>query len=539
MANIQQDQLILMVNELMAWKNGIQNNSKPINLLDPATAGNKLVPVYNETSLVTEKFDLTAALALFNYSNDKITQLGNITRSVNTFTFEVGFQGIIGGLNYANTIDFDIEVDEATTSNFRTDIVVLDTNNNIYLIQGVESTVIGIQPPTPPNTLFICEFNIFGSTIGNPNTVNNNARPIKLINSTGDYTLLQSDENKYLVLESESRPLVPVAIADNTYFVIKNLSGSSQAITNESGVSIIGATNIPNNGLCFLKKIKTELDNTITWSSDVISAVSSSTPTQQTVTESGNTITNLDLFIVQETDGNLVVVNADGDEVRITSTSINVFKNSIQKNFGINEEGFYYIDGTNSKIIKQTFEPISADHEIVHRAKSGTVAHLDDFNNYAKIISKSTVSTSAHTGVTTEAILRTITINPNDFSVGDFLKVVGSFTKLGTAGTCRVRFRAGTSNSISDAEIATYTAVANSIDFGLFRDKMYFFDDTGTTKLRGMLATNNSISDISSIAFSKTNTTINPTSTWYFHITAQLTSGADSITLDAHEIIRA
>ena len=60
------------LNQLVNWKNLIEANSKSIDLLPPSTNGNKLVAVHNQTSLETEKFDLSAALQWFNQLNDKI-----------------------------------------------------------------------------------------------------------------------------------------------------------------------------------------------------------------------------------------------------------------------------------------------------------------------------------------------------------------------------------------------------------------------------------------------------------------------------------
>jgi hypothetical protein len=156
------------LNDLSNWKNTVIANSKKIFQLPIATAGVKKIAVYNESSLTTEQFNLTDALNGFNLLNDKITAYGTISRVANVFTYSVGYQWILGGLNYANASDIDITVNDATDGFFRIDIVVVDTNNQIYLIQGFESDSVASQPQTPPDTLLLNIINIFGDNIDSP-----------------------------------------------------------------------------------------------------------------------------------------------------------------------------------------------------------------------------------------------------------------------------------------------------------------------------------------------------------------------------------
>lgn len=160
--------IIERLNDLSNWKNSVIANSKKIFQLPIATAGVKKVAVYNENSLVTEQFNLTDALNGFNLLNDKITAYGTISRVANVFTYSVGYEWILGGLNYANTTDIDITVNDATDGFFRIDIVVVDTNNQIYLIEGFESDSVATQPEKPDDTLLLDTFNIFGDVIDNP-----------------------------------------------------------------------------------------------------------------------------------------------------------------------------------------------------------------------------------------------------------------------------------------------------------------------------------------------------------------------------------
>lgn len=102
----------------------------------------------------------------FNNVNNRFIALGNITRSVNTFTFTSGFAWIINSSSYVTTTNTNIVVEEATTDNFRIDIVVANTLGELVLIQGEESEDVALQPIVPANTLFLCAFNIFGDIIG-------------------------------------------------------------------------------------------------------------------------------------------------------------------------------------------------------------------------------------------------------------------------------------------------------------------------------------------------------------------------------------
>lgn len=173
--------IIQRLNELTTFMNNVRTLSKKIFELPSSTAGNKLVAVYNETSLQTEKFNLTEAL---DGMSNGITAIGNITRDGADFTFEVGFEWKINGIEYSNA-EITRTINDAGTGNHRIDIAVCDTNNDIYIKEGFEvplATAV-VQPPTPPNTLFICYFLITESVIGDnstPGITGQNNIPLKI-----------------------------------------------------------------------------------------------------------------------------------------------------------------------------------------------------------------------------------------------------------------------------------------------------------------------------------------------------------------------
>jgi len=248
--------IIQRLNELTAFKNNVEANSKKIPQLPTQTDGTKFIAAYNETSEVTEKFNLTEALAGLNTLTDGILEQGLITRDENVFTFETGFQWRINGIDYANAANIDLTIEDATTDFYRIDIAVVDTNNLIYLIQGIESDAIPLQPQTPNNTLLLCVFNVFGNSIEDPLSFSTIYKEVKLINFSEPYTLTQPDAVKYLVLESSYDVILPTGLFENPNFEIKNASGSSREITFDSNIVFIGNPIIPNGGLCLLKKIK-------------------------------------------------------------------------------------------------------------------------------------------------------------------------------------------------------------------------------------------------------------------------------------------
>ena len=177
--------IIQRLNDLTTFMNNVRTLSKKIFELPLETAGNKLVAVYNETSMETEQFDLTAALnGMYSLTNG-ITEIGEITRDGADFTFGVGFEWKINGVPYANSEAITRTINDAGTGNHRIDIAVCDTNNDIYIIEGFEvplATAV-VQPPTPPNTLFICSFLITESVIGDntsPELVGQNNIPLKM-----------------------------------------------------------------------------------------------------------------------------------------------------------------------------------------------------------------------------------------------------------------------------------------------------------------------------------------------------------------------
>lgn len=176
--------IVQRLNELTTFMNNVRTLSKKIFELPDETAGNKLVAVWNETDNETQKFDLTAALQGMYSLTNGLTAIGNIVRDGADFTFEVGFEWKINGIEYENA-EITRTINDAGTGNHRIDIAVADINNDIYIVEGFEvplATAV-VQPPTPPNTVFLCSFLIAESVIGDntsPETSGQNNIPLKV-----------------------------------------------------------------------------------------------------------------------------------------------------------------------------------------------------------------------------------------------------------------------------------------------------------------------------------------------------------------------
>lgn len=223
--------IIQRLNDLTAFMNGVRTLSKKIYELPPSTVGNKLVAVYNETSLDTEQFNLTDALGGMYSLINGITAIGDITRDGSDFTFEVGFEWKINGIEYANAAIIRT-INNAGTGNHRIDIAVCDTNDDIYIVEGFEvpiSTAV-VMPPTPPNTLLVSIFSIFESVVSTP------VNPAVL----GMY--IKKDEFQENFITSGTGAIDLVLDTEMTSFRISDndITTINKTVPNSAYVSVIG-----------------------------------------------------------------------------------------------------------------------------------------------------------------------------------------------------------------------------------------------------------------------------------------------------------
>lgn len=160
--------IINRLNQLTAFINLMITNSKKIPELPEETTGDKLIATYNTTSNETEQMNLTDLLSLIYESSNRMLTYGSKSNVGNLFTFGVGYTWIYNGINYANTDEIEITIDDADDGFYRSDIIVADTNNQLIKVVGFESDTFSVPPVAPPGTILVYTISIFGDTIGPP-----------------------------------------------------------------------------------------------------------------------------------------------------------------------------------------------------------------------------------------------------------------------------------------------------------------------------------------------------------------------------------
>lgn len=220
--------IIQRLNVLTTFMNNVRTLSKKIFQLPPSTDGVKWIATYNETSDENEKFNLTEALGSVYSLTDGLRVIGNIVRDGADFTFETGFEWVINGIGYANE-EITRTINDAGTGNHRIDIAVADVNDDIYIIEGFEvplATAV-VQPPTPPNTIFICSFIITESVVGdnsNPIIYGQNNIPLKINILSTD--LVTNDIDGFVNYVNDLNP--PLIVLETNSLVIYYLTDTDE-----------------------------------------------------------------------------------------------------------------------------------------------------------------------------------------------------------------------------------------------------------------------------------------------------------------------
>jgi len=152
-----------------------------------------------------------------------------------------------------------------------------------------------------------------------------NNRQVKLINGTANYTLLQGDSIKFLVLQSEYDVVLPLELEDFTEFLIKNTSGSEREVTFATDIVFEGSPLIPDNGLCVLKKLFSS-GVVETWSVNVISESGGGDFILLTGTEVGSPITG-QLKFTDNGEAQLISDSADAKSgVYVLDSSVQILQ---------------------------------------------------------------------------------------------------------------------------------------------------------------------------------------------------------------------
>lgn len=380
--------IVTRLNELTTFMNNVVSLSKKIFQLPPSTAGVKLVAVYNESSEETEKFNLSEALdGMYSLTNG-ITALGNIVRDGADFTFEVGFEWKINGIEYANA-EITITINDAGTGNHRIDIAVVDENDDIYIIEGFEvplATAV-VQPPTPPNTLFLCSFLITESVIGDPSTpiiTEQNNIPLKVNILSTD--LATDDIDGFVDYFNELNPTLEIL---ETTSLVQYLCTDTQNIYQLTGVGK-GVYGLSNTQITSDNVLKISLSQNLQDLESVLTE--GATATDKTIelnSASSDDVILLDapsqtMGVVNLSTGAIAAIKSTFVEVTLAGEGIRMLKDKIRRTIG----GFY------SDLV---FTNPTENRTITFKDESGTVAYMSDISTSAGIPHATASGTDTYT----------------------------------------------------------------------------------------------------------------------------------------------
>lgn len=117
-------------------------------------------------NFVSEKLSIQQIIdAILSFRQNQLVSIGTITVIGNDVTIPSGATWIINNIDYSNTGAIVINTPYAATGNTRTDIIVADTSNNMYRINGPETAGISPAPNVPLNTVLVTTLNVTDSTI--------------------------------------------------------------------------------------------------------------------------------------------------------------------------------------------------------------------------------------------------------------------------------------------------------------------------------------------------------------------------------------
>lgn len=88
----------------------------------------------------------------------------------NTYTFPIGFSWRINNSLYGNISPIIRTINTAEEGFKRIDIAVLNTSNDIVIVEGTPDEDTAVEPNTPPNTLLLTRWLITGDVISEPET---------------------------------------------------------------------------------------------------------------------------------------------------------------------------------------------------------------------------------------------------------------------------------------------------------------------------------------------------------------------------------
>ena len=253
--------LTTLVQQAITRLNFIETNAKKVDELPHQTTlePTSKIPV----SRAGNSEHLTVQQIIDSIQNSNYNQLlavGSITVDGTDIVVQTGVSGQIDGNLYGTSTDTTIPITLCDTGFNRKDILVLTKSNTVVSISGEETDgAIVLAPPTPPDTVYITEFDVSDSAIGLPEDPIIGTSFVKksffapfISTVTGDDAIIPLDPNGYTEIRLKDASLTSIAgfnlslitgvpSAEVPYngkpYIIRNLTGNDITIKNELGAA--------------------------------------------------------------------------------------------------------------------------------------------------------------------------------------------------------------------------------------------------------------------------------------------------------------
>lgn len=124
--------------------------------------------VYINDDLISNSHTWSSSYISQLLNIDRFLTRGNITTIDTEVFLSTGYKWIISQFEYENTVPWSYDIPTTSPGMLRRDIIVADTNNSFYVVEGDESSTNPIAPQTPPNTLLVTIIPVYDGGIGDP-----------------------------------------------------------------------------------------------------------------------------------------------------------------------------------------------------------------------------------------------------------------------------------------------------------------------------------------------------------------------------------
>lgn len=162
--------LTSLVQQAIQRLNNYEANAKKVDELPHQTALNTNSKIPVSRAGISEYITVDQiARAIQNSNYNQLLAVGTITVDGTDITVPSGVSGQINGLLYGTSNDTILSITLCPNGFSRKDIIVLTTANTVVVISGEETDgAIVLAPPTPPDTVYITEFDVNDTAIGAP-----------------------------------------------------------------------------------------------------------------------------------------------------------------------------------------------------------------------------------------------------------------------------------------------------------------------------------------------------------------------------------